>query len=522
MSDAPKYTTLRDYLRVVRERRVLILVIVAVFAGLALYVSSRQLPVYESQAALAFESENEDFSTIGGSQPITESPEQRAAIQARRMRTLDVAKDVQKELRTKRSPSNLLSLVNVRPEARTHFVVVTARNRDPEFAADVANAFAEVAVERHVSEVRKRLKDRARIIREQNKDLPRRPSTQITRAANTDRIARLETLAEFAEPAEVAVEARPASTPVSPKPIRNTILGALVGLTFGLVAAFMRDSLDRRFKSIREIREDLHMPLIGHVRDDMLGRSLVSVNGHGALSGPELEAFRILKTNVDFLDVDSPGASIVITSALPEEGKSTVAGALAAAYAASGRRTLLVECDLRRPTLAKRLGLNAVPGLSDYLVGNAGPQEILQVLAIEPPQLGKSGNGESPEPAEKRLGQPLVCITAGTTSPQPAELLGSARFKGFLEQVSGSYDTVILDAAPLLSVVDTLEIVPNVDRVVLCVRSSRTTRDQARAAKSALDHFPPRPMGVVVTGVRPGDEGEYGYYSYAYAYGAQD
>jgi capsular exopolysaccharide synthesis family protein len=210
-----------------------------------------------------------------------------------------------------------------------------------------------------------------------------------------------------------------------------------------------------------------------------------------------------MRTNVDFLDVDSRLTTLAVTSALPEEGKSTVACSLACAYALAGKRTLIVECDLRRPTLAHKLGLGNGPGLSDYLAGEAEPQAVVQPVALPGAQA------------------PLVAIVAGTPSPRPAELLGSQRFGAFLDEVARAYDVVLLDTSPLLSVVDTLELVPRVDGVVVCVRAQQTTRDQAQAAKAALEHFPARPTGVVVTGVRAGDELDYGYYSYAYAYGAK-
>ena len=514
MNDAPKYTTLRDYLRVLREQRLLIVLVVLAFTGAAILLSARQQPQYEASASIAFRAENAEFSEIGAPAPQTETPEQRAAIQAQRVTELEVAERAKEKLDSELAPGLLARLVSAQPEARTHFVVVRAESSDPAFAADLANAFAEAAAEVHTARVREGYEESARVLRRRNRTLRRRQFSQGTRAANIDRINRLQTLAQTAEPATVAVRAEQPPDPFSPKPIRNGVLGLLLGLTIGLVAAFVRDALDRRFKSVREIKEELKLPLVGHVRDDMLGRSVVSSNGKGSMSSDELEAFRILRTNVDFLDVDKPSASVVVTSALPEEGKSTVAGALAAAYASAGRRTLLVECDLRRPTLAARVGLAPAPGLSDYLVGQASPQEILQPLTIDAAAPAARPDGTAPAAT-------LVCITAGTPSPQPAELLGSARFRAFLEQVSSVYDAVVVDSPPLLSVVDTLELIPNVDRVVICVRASRTTRDQARAAKAALEHFPQRPAGVVVTGVRPGDESDYGYYSYAYAYGPQ-
>jgi capsular exopolysaccharide synthesis family protein len=334
--------------------------------------------------------------------------------------------------------------------------------------------------------------------------------TNYSKAVNADRVQRLRNLAQFAQPVIVAVRARPPGTPTSPKPIRNGILGLLAGITIALLVAFLRDGLDRRFRSSRELIEELRLPLLGHVPDDVLGMS-VAANGRRALTDSELESFRILRTNIDFLDVDSAATAVVVSSAVPEEGKSTVASALAAAYAATGRKALLVECDLRRPTLAKRLDLKPSPGLADFLVGDATPQEILQTVTLPDAPTKKGDVADADRPAGT-----FVCITAGTPTRRPAELLASVRFETFLAEVQEAYDVVVVDTAPMLSIVDTLEIIPHAGRVVVCVRASKTTREQARAARAALSHFPDRPCGVVITGVRPGESEEYGYYSYAY------
>jgi len=512
VNDAPQYTSLRDYLRVLREQRVLIIFVTLLFGGVAVFLSARQDPVYEARASLSFRSENEDLSDVGGSAAITETAEQRAASAAERIATLDVATRANRYLTPDLAPAVILNKVEIQPAARTNFVVIKARARTAARAADLTNAVARAAKYVTTTELRADYASRARTLEETNRKISKKPVNQFTRAANVDRIQKLRNLARLATPVVLAVPAREPRFPISPKPIRNGVLGVLVGLTIALLIAFMRDALDRRFKSVREIKDELHLPLLGHVRDELLGK-YVGGNGKQAANGEALEAFRILRTNVDFLDIDRTSPAVVVTSALPEEGKSTVASALAAAYATAGKRVLLVECDMRRPTMAKRMGIAASPGLSDYLVGEATPEAILQNVRV-------SDGRPTPKDGAEELpghGPCIVCITAGTPTPQPAELLGSQRFAAFLGQVSEVYDAVVIDTCPLLPVADTLEIVPHVGRVVLCVRASRTTRDQARAANAVLAHFPDRPTGVVVTGLRPGDDNDYGYYSYSYA-----
>ena len=180
-----------------------------------------------------------------------------------------------------------------------------------------------------------------------------------------------------------------------------------------------------------------------------------------------------------------------------------------------------MECDLRRPDFAERIGLAARPGLADHLAGRASAREILQEIVVPWGATGGAPpNGRPPASgavAEGRSPVLLPCVTAGTTLPNAAELLNSDRFKIYLSRLTRTYDLVILDTAPLLPVVDTLEIVPLVDAVLLCVRASRTTREQAAAAKAALDRFPDRPIGLVTTGVRARDAGSQ-YYSYSYSY----
>jgi capsular exopolysaccharide synthesis family protein len=290
--------------------------------------------------------------------------------------------------------------------------------------------------------------------------------------------------------------------------VRNALLGLLAGLTLGLVAAFARDALDRRVRASGDIADSSSLPILGHTRAQSLGR--ISPPGTGKRKNEvDLEAIRIVRANLEFLDFDRPPARVLVTSALPEEGKSTVAASLAMATALAGKSTLLVECDLRKPVLAKRLGLEQMPGLSDHLGGRSTLEQATQTVALGgAPTNGAGPNGQ--EPARDAL---MSVITAGSPAPRSVELLGSQRFAEFIRDAGGAYDSIVIDSSPVLPVADTLELVEHMDRVVICARSRRTTRDQLKAAVDVLGRVPGPVGGIVVTGVRKGDELDYGYYS---------
>src|SRR3954452_2141883 len=143
------------------------------------------------------------------------------------------------------------------------------------------------------------------------------------------------------------------------------------------------------------------MPVVGKVSENALGRVGFGVNGSAPVMDPDLESFRIIRTNLEYLRQDRPLKSLLVTSGLPEEGKSTVAASLACTATLAGRRTLLVECDVRRPSLARRLGLKQTPGLTDYLMGAADPRDVIQTVELEEPRILGNGNprvaGSDPE-----------------------------------------------------------------------------------------------------------------------------
>lgn len=516
VNEAPRYVTVRDYVRVARERRLLIVAMVVLFTAAAYVYADRQEPRYEAEATLEFQSQNTQTSLFGQTVDVGgQTPETRAAAAAATLVRPAVLDRAAEALDLKGSSDVLSRQVTARPEARTNLVIVTGSGPDADAAAKIANAIARATVSVAQDEARREYASAANAQRNVLKQLRKQPGSGFTRALTLQSIARLDELSQVARPAVVRREATVPRGPSSPNVVRTTLLGLLVGLTLGLVAAFFRDSLDGRFRTSRDLTADLDLPVLGHVPESILGAGLVEHKGGflrrrgSALSQTDLEPFRILRRNIEFLNGDGDTATLVlVTSATPDEGKSTTATALAVACAMAGKRTLIVEGDLRRPTVAERLGIRSGPGLSDYLTGRATPEEVLQTIAV-PEAADGARAADAPDPG------PIVAIVAGAPVSQPAELLRSERCRAFFEEVKQAYDVVIVDSCPLLSVVDTLELAPLADTVVLCVRGSRTTRAQVEAAKETLSHLPERSMGVVVTGLRVGDEeSHYGYYAY--------
>lgn len=505
MTDQPRYTNLRDYLSVVRERRLMVAVITLTFVGVSLAVTLSEEPTYESETSLAFREASQDLSLVGLPEYARQTPEERAAVGAEMATRREVLESVRRKLK-RRS----LGAVSALPEVGTNLVVVRVRGRDPSDVAEEAEAVAEEIVATATQEQRQRYIDVLKTVRERLKRVGRgkSPVEVLRRSTLEDQLGRLQAARDTTQPVEIVRPATRNATPVSPRPIRNSVLALVVGLAVALIAAFVRDALDQRLKTSREIADEADLPLLGLVRDEAMGHVTIGDPKTGRGEGEvDLEAFRILRTNLEFLHVDAPPKRILVTSSLPEEGKSTVSSSLAVAAALSGKRALLVECDLRRPVLAERLGIERAPGLTDYLAGRAAPSDILRVV-----DLGGTSNGNSPA-----TGAVLVCIPAGSPAPRPAELMASNRFADFVRQVGETYDIVVLDSSPLLPVVDTLELITHVDTVALCVRVGQTTRDQLRAARAALKRLPDRPTGLVVTGVKRGPEPYHGYYSYSYS-----
>jgi succinoglycan biosynthesis transport protein ExoP len=517
-ADTARYATLPDYLRVLRRYRILIALLALIGAAAGFAYTLRQATTYKATAEVDFQDPAQNQSIVGLSSNDVQPPGQVAAVASQLVTTPGVMNEVRGRLHTSLPAPVLASAISSQVNVPSYLLEISATSSDASFSARLADTTARVLAARDNAQVRAQYAHVAATISHRISGLSAggrtSPATASELAFYEDELGRLQTLASFATTATFAKPAVIVAN--SPSKSRGTLIGLALGLLLGIVVAFLRDSTDRRVRDGHDY-QSAKLPVLARVRRQALGR-VVHITEVSRKDGAiELDTFRILRRNLELLRPESPPKAIVVTSAVAEEGKSSVAGSVAAAFASAGRRTLLVEGDLRRPSLAERLGVAQAPGLADYLAGVAVSRDTLRTIRLNDATLEQEGSPWRAEHPVTSAGKPLVFIPAGTQTTRSTELLGSPLFRKFVEEVTDAYDVVVFDATPLLPVSDALEILPWVDAAVLCVREGHTTLDQVTAAKDALARFPNLLGGIVVTGVKPRGSSE-DVYAHTYQY----
>lgn len=265
--------------------------------------------------------------------------------------------------------------------------------------------------------------------------------------------------------------------------IRNVILGGILGLIASIALALLADRTDPRLKGVAELREAFALVLLGRIPKHRRGAAGLR-QPTTELPAAEAEAYQLLRSRLQYFNVDRYVTSLLVTSASAGDGKTTVARYLAGAAARAGVRTLLIEADLRRPTLAGHLGLAGAPGLAEVLSGQASADEVVQ-------------SAEAAEPD-------LDVIIAGASPPNPLGLLESDRAGELIQDLSTSYDLVVIDAAPITVVADAFPLVRRVDGVIAVGRVGHTRADQVGLLREQLDELGANVLGMVAVGVTEG------------------
>lgn len=285
---------------------------------------------------------------------------------------------------------------------------------------------------------------------------------------------------------EIVATATPPSAPFAPNRTLYTILGLVFGFVAGVVYAVARRVFGTRIGAEEDLLRTTDLPILGRIGRTARRTGLVM---RTQPEGAQAEDYRRLRTNLDFADIDRAARLVVVTSSMPGDGKSTTALNLALAMAESGSRVLIVDGDLRKPTVADYLGIEGGVGLTSVLIGRASLEEATQSWG--------STN--------------LDVLPSGPLAPNPSQLIGSERMRALLGELREQYDHVIVDAAPILAVTDTLSIAEAVDGVLVVALNKTTRRSDLARTLESLALVRANVLGLVLNQTPTASKATYGY-----------
>jgi len=353
---------------------------------------------------------------------------------------------------------DLAASVTATTPVDTVLLNVTVADRDPEKAARVANTIA-------------------------NEFITTVQDLQSVKAGQTSPVK-----ATIIKPAEVETD------PTTPQPLRNLALGLIAGLMLGVGVALLRDRLDTSVTGEQDVKELTQHTIVGAIPFDSEAAShplIVQTDPHSSRA----EAFRTLRTNLQFVDISNHPKVLVMTSSLPGEGKSTSAANLALTIGAAGADVCVIEGDLRRPQLLNYMGLEGGVGLTSVLIGDAELDDVLQPF-----------------------GQNVHVLGAGPIPPNPSELLGSDAMRQLLQNLRERFDYVIVDSPPLLPVTDAAVVARLTDGAILLVGAGVVKKEDVTRALENLETVDAHVLGIVMNRVPTKGRGGYYYYGERYGY----
>jgi succinoglycan biosynthesis transport protein ExoP len=433
---------LKQYVRVVRAHRLLILASIFICVGAAAALAWTRTPIYAARTQL--------FVATGGA-------------------PADLSQTYQGGLFSQQRVLSYAQIVDSPPVVQTAITQLGLRESVRELQGKISASVPTDTVLINVT------------VQEQS---PQRAKAIADAVGNqfTSFVDRLESRRAESSPVKVSVtsQAQLPTEPVSPRKVFYLAFGALFGLALGIGGAVLREALDDRVRDEDDAAAIASAPVLGSIAEDpdAARRPLIVVEDPFSVRA---EAYRRLRTNIRVLSVDRGARSLVISSAVASEGKTLIAANLGVAFAQAGYSVILVDSDLRQPNLAEVLGLSSTVGLTDVLVDNLPVESALQTW---------------------RLGLPLEVLGSGSQPPpNPSELLSSPRFATVLGILTDRVDVVILDAPALLPVTDAAILARLTSGMILVTRPASTRRDQLETATWSLHAVDEQALGVVLNRV---------------------
>jgi Mrp family chromosome partitioning ATPase/capsular polysaccharide biosynthesis protein len=532
---ANRPATLADYAAILRRRKWIILALPVVAALSAYAVSATQSSLYKATATVLVNRTSIVSAIANVSDPAIGDPSRFLATQASVARSPVLAGRVVRAAHVPgASAGSLLGSSSVSPETNADLLDISVSWSSPDGAVRLANAYAQ-GYTRYKTELdTKRIDDALATLRRRIETLKSSGATSSPSYSTLlEYQSQLETIGTLLANNTSVLKPAESAAKVRPRPMRRAILGGLLGIVLGVGLAFLAEALDRRVRSEEELEQALRLPLIGRVPKPP--RHLSDVNELVMIAEPEsieAESIRRLKTSIEFLNLDRAARTIMVTSAVPREGKSTTIANLAIAFARSGRRVALVDLDIRRPFLHRFFHIGLGLGMTDIVAGAETVAGALRPLALPgaifpgaPPSRNGKRSHSATEVSEAVEGKAtLSLLPAGTGSATGAESLSdfleSDRLSAVLDELADQFDVVLVDTPPLLAVGDAMALTAKVDALVLVLHAG-LQRPLVHELARQLHSSQAPTLGFVLTGVTPGGDGYGSGYGYdAYIYGA--
>jgi len=472
---------LEQGLRILRRRKWIVIQALIVVPAIALGLSLMQENQYTATASLLFRQAPEGLLSEGGTNSFIDPARESATNEE--LVTLPVVADrAAKEIGDGVTGDQVLSSVSVDTGGDSDLAQISATTDSPELSAEMANAYGEAYIEFRRTADQSQVQSAIERVESSLAELTPAQQTSARAIALNDRIEQLQLVQALQTgKAELVQRATPPTSRSSPKPALNVAIGIVLGGLLGFGLAALRDRFDRRVRTVDELEELFALPILSRVpRTRSLAKGSAADPGS---TTPEGEAFRVLRTNLRFFNVDSELRSILVASPSAGDGKSTIARNLATTMAEMGDRVVLVEADLHKGgSLRGMVGNGDSEGLSSVLAGASLDQALIDIT------ISVDGAQET---------RALTVLPSGPVPPNPSELLESDRMRQLLAELQTRYEIVVVDSPALGAVSDALALVPEVDGVVVVSGLGQTTRDAARRLSKQLSLTGTRPIGVI-------------------------